>query len=64
MEGLKIMVYCPQCGSSRIDWILPQDRSKYECKNCGYIGVLVIQDQVLADEIRQKFEKNHLSKGE
>ncbi len=58
------MVYCPRCGSSNIDWILPQDRSKYECKNCGYVGALVIEDKELADEIRQKFEKNHLSKGE
>lgn len=58
------MVYCPRCGSARIDWIIPQDRSKYECKNCGYVGALVIEEKVLADEIRQKFQKNHLNKGE
>ena len=27
---------CPRCGSSNIDWIIPQVWSKWECKDCSY----------------------------
>jgi transposase-like protein len=46
--------YCPKCGSSNIDWIIPQDRSKWICKDCGYIGALIIEDGELAEEIRKR----------
>ena len=29
---------CPRCGSSNIDWIIPQVWSKWECKDCSYTG--------------------------
>ena len=38
------MKFCPNCGSKDIDWVLPQTWSKYECKDCGYIGVFIIED--------------------
>jgi len=48
-------VYCPNCGSDNIFFVLPQTWSKYECRDCGYIGALVISDGELAEEIRNKW---------
>jgi len=38
------MRFCPRCGSKNINWILPQDWSKWECKDCGYIGAFIIEE--------------------
>jgi len=48
-------IYCPNCGSDNIFFVLPQTWSKYECRDCGYIGALVISDGELAEEIRNKW---------
>ena len=52
------MKFCPKCGSKNIDWVLPQTWSKYECKDCGYIGAFIIEDGEMADEIREEYLKN------
>jgi len=57
------MKFCPRCGSKNIEWVLPQDWSKWECKDCGYIGVFVIEDGVIADKIREEYVKKR-EKGE
>ena len=51
------MRFCPKCGSDRIDWVLPQDWSKWECKVCGYIGALIIEDGKIADELKREYLK-------
>jgi len=51
--------FCPNCGSDNIDWILPQNWSKYECKNCGYVGALIIDDEKIAKEINKEYLKNN-----
>lgn len=56
--GWKKMKYCPRCGSSEIEWILPQDWSKWECKKCGYIGPVIIEDAELAEQIKKDYENN------
>jgi ribosomal protein S27AE len=56
-----VMKYCPRCGSSDIEWVLPQDWSKWECKHCGYIGPVIIEDGELAVKIKEDYEK-HLKK--
>jgi len=53
------MKYCPRCGSPRIEWVLPQTWSKWECKDCGYIGPLIIENGEIAEEIRKDYNKNH-----
>ena len=52
------MKFCPKCVSKNIDWVLPQTWSKYECKDCGYIGAFIIEDGEMADEIREEYLKN------
>ena len=45
--------YCPICGSSNIDWLLPQIWSKWHCKDCGYIGVVIVENGEIAEEIKR-----------
>ncbi|GEM_PF-1681244 len=35
---------CPVCGSTDIVLNLGGQTGKYECKNCGYIGVLILEE--------------------
>jgi len=51
------MRFCPKCGSTDIDWVLPQDWSKWECKKCGYIGAFIIEDGKIAKEISKEYLK-------
>jgi len=51
------MKYCPRCGSSDVEWVLPQDWSKWECKHCGYIGPVIIEDGTIAEKIKEDYEK-------
>ncbi|MEM2146060.1 MAG: hypothetical protein QW279_11915 [Candidatus Jordarchaeaceae archaeon] len=48
---------CPKCGSPNIKWVLPQDWSKWTCKDCGYIGALVIENGKIAEKLREDYLK-------
>ncbi len=51
--------FCPRCGSKNVDWILPQTWSKWECKDCGWTGAFIIEDDgKIAEEIRKEYIKN------
>ena len=50
--------FCPRCGSKNIGFILPHDMQKYECKDCGYTGAFIIDDGIIADEIKKEYLKN------
>jgi len=52
------MKFCPRCGSKDIEWVLPQDRQKWECRECGYIGAFIVEDGKLADGIHKEYLKN------
>ncbi|MFO8077184.1 MAG: hypothetical protein R6U21_00875 [Thermoplasmatota archaeon] len=52
------MKYCPRCGSSNIEWVLPQDWSKWECKHCGYIGPVIIENGEIAEQIKKDYKKH------
>jgi len=56
---LKRTKYCPRCGSTKIFWAsgLPQMWSLWDCKNCGYRGVLIIEDGKAAAKLRKDYEK-------
>ena len=49
---------CPRCGSSNIDWIIPQVWSKWECKDCSYTGPAIEADDDLIAEIQADWEEN------
>jgi len=51
------MKFCPKCGSTNIDWLIPHDRQKWQCKNCGYIGAFIVDDGKIADKIREEYNK-------
>ena len=51
------MKFCPRCGSTNINWVLPQTWSKYECKDCGLITPLIIEDGDMAKEIHKEYLK-------
>jgi len=57
-KGLLMVKFCPRCGSKNIEWVIPHDRQKWECKDCGYIGAFIVEDGALADEIRREYLKN------
>jgi len=50
--------FCPRCGSTNIDWVLPQTWSKYECKDCGLVTSFIVEDGKMADGIRKEYLKN------
>ena len=49
---------CPRCGSTNIDWIIPQVWSKWECKDCSYTGPAIEADNDLIAEIKADWEEN------
>ena len=49
---------CLRCGSSNIDWIIPQVWSKWECKDCSYTGPAIEADDDLIAEIKADWEEN------
>ena len=56
---IEVMVkFCPRCGSANIGWLIPHDRQKWECKDCGYVGAFIIEDSKMADEIRKEYIEN------
>lgn len=48
------MKICPKCKSKNIMLNLGGQTGKYECKNCGYIGSLIIEKD---GEIESKMKK-------
>lgn len=49
---------CPRCGSTNIDWIIPQVWSKWVCKECDYTGPAIEGEEKLANEIKEEWIKN------
>lgn len=50
------MKICPRCGSRNVDWIIPQNWSVWECKDCDYTGPIIEGDKRIAEEIRKDYE--------
>ena len=36
---------CPKCGSEDISTYLGGQTGQYECKNCGYLGAMIIEEE-------------------
>ena len=37
---------CPKCKSSDIIFNAGGQTGKYECKNCGYVGAFIIEQEI------------------
>jgi len=37
---------CPKCLSTRIDFYAAAMTGLYHCKKCGYIGVIIIEEDI------------------
>jgi len=50
------MKICPRCGSRKVDWIIPQNWSVWECKDCDYTGPIIEGDEKISKEIQEDYE--------
>ena len=50
------MKICPRCGSKNVDWIIPQNWSVWECKDCDYTGPIIEGNERIAKEIKEDYE--------
>jgi uncharacterized Zn finger protein len=59
MTDKPLMEICPVCGSSDVYLETGGYTGKrYHCKNCGYIGALIIEaDEEMAEAIREDYEQ-------
>lgn len=48
---------CPRCGSTDVDWIIPQNWSLWECKNCDYTGPIIEADKELSEELLKQWKE-------
>jgi len=49
--------FCPRCGSKNVEWVLPQTWSKWECRECSWTGAFIVEDGLMAEEIRKEYNK-------
>jgi rubrerythrin len=58
MSSKKPTEVCPVCGSTDLYYEAGGYTGKvYHCKNCGYIGVLIVEaDEEMAKAIREDYE--------
>ncbi|MDR2967547.1 MAG: DUF5655 domain-containing protein [Methanobacteriaceae archaeon] len=59
-----VMKICPRCGSDNIDWIIPQNWSRWVCKTCNYIGPVIEGDEKMIKEIRENYIKKLMNQKE
>ncbi len=52
-EGI---LFCPNCGSTRMGLALPGLISAWECKDCGYHGGLAVKDGRMRTAVRKGYE--------
>ncbi len=51
--------FCPKCGSTDVFFAsgLPQLRSIWDCRNCGYRGGLIVEDGKLATKLEKEYAR-------
>jgi transcription factor S len=59
-KGLFSSKFCPRCGSNDVFWAqgLPQFWSLWRCKNCGYQGAFILENDKgdLAKKLQEEWE--------
>lgn len=56
--------FCPVCGSTDIFFAsgLPQLRSLWDCRRCGYRGAAILEDGKLAGKLEEEYAKKRTTK--
>ncbi len=49
---------CPDCKSANISLLLDGSFGKYQCNNCEYKGVLIIEEKSDSNEHEEKMKKD------
>jgi DNA-directed RNA polymerase subunit M len=57
------MKFCPKCGSENINALVFYRPSGWRCLDCGYEGLLIIEDSKFAEKIRERYQKDAKDKG-
>lgn len=60
----RCMKFCPKCGAVDVFWAsgLPQLWSIWECRNYGHRGAFIIEDDELAEKLREKYASKNVKK--
>jgi predicted nucleic-acid-binding Zn-ribbon protein len=64
--GLKMAqkhIFCPSCGDSHVEEIVPRQYMKWNCEECGHeleIWLDQLEEQIPASFDRFKYERRHL----
>lgn len=53
---------CPECRSSELELYLGGQFGKYRCRSCGYIGALVVEQDLPELDDRGKARKKKVGK--
>ena len=66
MSEKKLPEICPVCGSSELYYETGGYVGKvYHCKNCGYVGPLVVEaDEEMAEAIKEGYEQKKIGRQE
>jgi hypothetical protein len=48
---------CPRCGSSDIEWTLPQNWSMCSCNDCSFTGPVIEADKQTQKKLQKKWAK-------
>jgi ribosomal protein S27AE len=59
----RVKQFCPRCGSTDIFFAsgLPYIWSIWDCRRCGYRGIVILEDSALAAKMQEDWEKSHNS---
>ena len=56
-EVLRRMKFCPECGSTNINFLVFYRPSIWKCLDCGYEGALIVEDGKVAEKIRKRCQR-------
>tara|TARA_Y100000310_G_scaffold141993_1_gene141420 strand:- start:2545 stop:2718 length:174 start_codon:yes stop_codon:yes gene_type:complete len=49
---------CPKCASNKINLFAGAITGQYNCKKCGYVGVIIIEEDLKEFEKKEKGDKS------
>jgi len=60
----RMVKFCPVCGSTDIFFAsgLPQLRSLWDCRRCGYRGAAILEDGKLAGKLGEEYARKRANK--